>query len=96
MRADHDGLHWARVAFPGRVIRKTLAPSELAQLFVRDVVDDDEGIISHSYELVARDYGGADHLVFYTRDPEKARWLEARLEQHLGMVDRRIAGDDHH
>jgi hypothetical protein len=94
VRADHEGLHWLRLTWTGRRARALLPASEIAQLFVRDKTDrDSDAVVIPNYVLYAREHGGRDHPIVSVEDPEQAWWLEARLEQHLGIVNRRIEGE---
>ena len=97
VRADHEGLHWPRLTRTA-ARRPMLQPaSEIAQLYVRDETPTigkyEEGIAVPCFILYARDHAGRDHMIVQVEDPEQAWWLEARLEQHLGIVNRRIEGE---
>jgi hypothetical protein len=97
VRADHKGLHWTRVAMSTRVVHAHLPDSEIAQLFVRDEtpeVNSYRGQIAiPAFILYARDHHGHDHVITQVEDPEQAWWLEERLEHHLGITDRPVAGE---
>jgi hypothetical protein len=94
VRADHEGLHWPRLTWTARRVPALLPASEIAQLFVRDETDRDEDAVAiPNFVLYARAHGGRDHPIVQVENPEQAWWLEARLEQHLGIVNRRIEGE---
>jgi hypothetical protein len=97
VRADHEGLHWTRVAWTTRVVQEHVPASKIAQLFVRDETPKfgtfEDGIAIPAFALYAREHGGRDHFITQVEDPEQAWWLEARLEQHLGIADQSIDGE---
>lgn len=94
VRADHEGLHWRRLTRTARWVPALLPAAEIAQLFVRDETDrDDDYFEVPTFVLYARDRQGRDHVIVQVEDPEQAWWLEARLEEHLGIVNRRIEGE---
>lgn len=94
VRADHEGLHWHRYRLTARRETALLPASEIAQLFVRDKTDrDPDAVVIPNFVLYARDHRGHDHSIVHVEDPEQAWWLEARLEQHLGIVNRRVEGE---
>lgn len=89
VRADHEGLHWRGISWMTRSESQHLLTPDLAQLVVRRKLDDgDPYFVVH-----ARDRGGREHVIASFTDAEQAWWLEARLEQHFGLVHRRIAGE---
>ena len=98
--ADHNGLHWSRVAMSTRIVQEHLPASEIAQLFVRvetpELGEFEEGIPIPAFILYARDHGGRDHVITQVEYPEQAWWLEERLERHLGAVDRPVDGEHKH
>jgi hypothetical protein len=76
------------------VSRDVVLPIErIAQLFTRKLTTPDRDELGNyvdrvDYVLFARDHAGGDHEFVSVQTPEQAWWLEARLEHHLGLVDR--------
>jgi len=86
VRADHEGLHWASVAWTSRVIEKRVSSSEIAEFVVRDETEhDDNAIVIPSFVLYARDRRGRDRAIADFEDSERARWLQTRVRHHLGI-----------
>lgn len=92
IRADHQGLHWPRVTWTSQLQNRTLPANDIAQLYVRDTSRLTQRW-SPRFTLCARDRGGRDHAITELDTPEQAWWLEDRLERHLGLVDRAVAGE---
>ena len=76
--------------------RDVVLPIErIAQLFTRKVTTRDRNergnyVDRVDYVLFARDHAGRDHEFVSVQTPAQAWWLEARLEHHLGIVDRPV------
>ena len=75
IRVDHREL-----AFTIGWRRRRLRAIDVANVFVTFDEDDDEG-----YWLMARDWNGEVHELVEVPSLEHARWLEARIELHLGL-----------
>lgn len=92
---DAAGLHWQRNTFFGGRSDVHVATGDLAQLFVRDTTNrsEGEGIPIPSFTVYARDRRGRDHEIASLESPEQAQWIEARLENYLGIVNRAVPGE---
>jgi hypothetical protein len=78
IRVDHRELVASTGPF-ARWRRLRLRAVDVANIFVT-TDDDDEGFL-----LNARDWDGVVHELVEVPTLEQARWLEARLELHLGL-----------
>lgn len=66
----------------------------IVQLFTRRVeTTDSENNTMINYILYARDRSDRDHKIVALDTPGQAWWLEARIEQHLGIADRPVEGE---
>jgi len=92
IRVDQQGLHWPGITWTTQLRHRSLANDDIAQLYVRNT-----SLIARSwlprFTLYARDRAGHDHAVTKLDTPEQAWWLEDRLEGHLGLVGRAVAGE---
>lgn len=67
-----------------------LAASEVSQLFTLETPRKKDGPL---YFVYVRDRRGRDRQLVQLEAPEQCWWLEEKLEQHLGLVDRPIDGE---
>jgi hypothetical protein len=92
IRVDQQGLHWPGITWTTQLRHRSLANDDIAQLYVRNT-----SLIARSwlprFTLYARDRAGRDHAITKLDTPEQAWWLEDRLEGHLGLVGRAVAGE---
>lgn len=95
LRVGSDGMHWRTRSRLLRPKMYELPVGEIAQLHVRDVTDRNPNNIwpEEKFRLFVRDRVGRDHALFTFPQPDQARWLEERIETHLGIPDRALAGE---
>jgi hypothetical protein len=93
IHADSESL--SRSIRPLSLTSDVVLPIEtIAQLFTRRVeTSGSEGDPRITYVLYARDRSDRDHEIISLDRPGQAWWLEARIEQHLGIADRPVEGE---
>lgn len=79
------------VPWPGN---RVLQRQELDQLFCEEKLGANKNTVTYSYDLLAlmRD-GRRIKLVSSMDTPEQALFLEQKIERHLGIADRPVAGE---
>ncbi len=91
IRVDQQGLHWPGITWTTGLRHWSLGNQDIAQLYVRNTSLAESWL--PRFTLYARDRAGRDHAITKLDTPEQAWWLEDRLEGHLGLVGRTIAGE---
>lgn len=95
IRVDGDGIRWRARSWLSRPVIRKLPSGDIAQVFVRDVTDRNTNNLwpKEVFRLFARDRSGIDHPIVDFPTPENGWWLEERIEHHLGIPDRKLAGE---
>ncbi|MGE0869059.1 MAG: hypothetical protein AB7P03_10860 [Kofleriaceae bacterium] len=93
--ANTEGIQFLRRKLLGGWKPAHLPAAEIAQLYVVDSQDPDKAVYPAyaRFELRAKDRAGRSHVLVMVETPEQAWWLESRLEQHLGLIDRPVPGE---
>jgi hypothetical protein len=88
VRADHRGLYWDAAAWTSSVIEKHLPTAEIAELIICDETGTDPDTVAFpDHVLYVRDRRGRRRAIADFDDPERAHWLQTRVEHHLGIED---------
>jgi hypothetical protein len=95
LRVGSDGMQWRPRSLLLSPTVHRLAAGDIAQLHVRDVTDRNPNNLwpEEKFRLYVRDRAGKDHVLFTFPQPQNARWLEHRIEEHLGIPDRALPGE---